>query len=193
MSADRPASYLASLVNELRALPRETEWVEFKLNDAEPQAIGEYISALANAAALVGKAFAYLVWGVRNEDHAVAGTTFDPRTVKVGNEELESWLLRLLEPRIDFRLFSADVDGYPDEVPALVGSGATVGGGRTMTSGSSFAGHLLTRAGVPGALAITAFISMRYAGSPVCRPFARLMPGGTCIMSAPGATSSQFI
>lgn len=112
MSADRPASYLISLVNELRALPRETEWVEFKLNDAEPQAIGEYISALANAAALVGKAFAYLVWGVRDEDHAVAGTTFDPRTVKVGNEELESWLLRLLEPRIDFRFFSADVDGY---------------------------------------------------------------------------------
>jgi predicted HTH transcriptional regulator len=49
-----------SLVNELRALPRETEWVEFKVNDAEQQAIGEYISALANAAALVGKAFAYL-------------------------------------------------------------------------------------------------------------------------------------
>lgn len=128
MSADRPASYLISLVNELRALPRETEWVEFKLNDAEPQAIGEYISALANAAALVGKAFAYLVWGVRDEDHAVAGTTFDPRTVKVGNEELESWLLRLLEPRIDFRFFSADVDGYPDEIPALVGSGATARG-----------------------------------------------------------------
>ena len=29
------------------------------------------ISALANAAALVGKAFAYLVWGVRDEDHAL--------------------------------------------------------------------------------------------------------------------------
>lgn len=61
MTTDRPAAYLASLVRELCALPRETEWVEFKENDAEPQAIGGYISALANAAALVGKAFAYLV------------------------------------------------------------------------------------------------------------------------------------
>ena len=63
MSSDRPADYLASLVRELCALPRETEWVELKVNEAEPQGIGEYLSALANAAALVGKAFAYLVWG----------------------------------------------------------------------------------------------------------------------------------
>jgi predicted HTH transcriptional regulator len=110
MTSDRPIAYLVSLANELRALPRETEWVEFKANDAEPQAIGEYISALANAAALVGKAFAYLVWGVRDEDHAVVGTSFDPHAVRVGNEELESWLLRLLEPKIDFRFFRVVVE-----------------------------------------------------------------------------------
>lgn len=113
MTSDRPADYLAGLVRELCALPRETEWVEFKVNDAEPQAIGEYISALANAAALVGKAFAYLVWGVRDEDHAVVGTTFDPGTARVGAEELESWLLRLLEPRIDFRFFALTMDEHP--------------------------------------------------------------------------------
>lgn len=111
MSGDRLADYLASLVRELCALPRETEWVEFKLNDAEPQAIGEYLSALANAAALVGKAFAYLVWGVRDEDHSIAGTGFDPHAARVGNEELESWLLRLLEPKIDFRFFTVAIDG----------------------------------------------------------------------------------
>lgn len=110
MSSDRPADYLASLVRELCALPRETEWVEFKVNEAEPQAIGEYLSALANAAALVGKAFAYLVWGVRDEDHAIVGTTFDPHAARVGNEELESWLLRLLEPKIDFRFFAVEID-----------------------------------------------------------------------------------
>lgn len=76
MTLSRPAEYLASLLHELCALPRETEWVEFKVNESEPQAIGEYISALANAAALVGKAFAYLVWGVRDEDHAIVGTSF---------------------------------------------------------------------------------------------------------------------
>lgn len=111
MTSNRPVDYLASLLRELCALPRETEWVEFKVNDAEPQAIGEYISALANAAALAGKAFAYLVWGVRDEDHAVVGTTFDPYAARVGNEEQESWLLRLLEPKIDFRFFTVEVDG----------------------------------------------------------------------------------
>ena len=47
MSGDRPAVYLESLLHELCALPRETEWVEFKVNEADPRAIGEYISALA--------------------------------------------------------------------------------------------------------------------------------------------------
>jgi hypothetical protein len=107
---NRPAPYLVSLVHELCALPSETEWVEFKVNHAEPQTIGSYISGLANAAALVGKAFAYLVWGVRDEDHALVGTMFDPCLVRVGNEELESWLLRLLEPKIDFRFFRVMVE-----------------------------------------------------------------------------------
>ncbi|MGE5155511.1 MAG: ATP-binding protein, partial [Bdellovibrio bacteriovorus] len=69
--------------------------------------------ALANAAALVGKAFAYLVWGVRDEDHTVVGTGFDPHAARVGNEELESWLLRLLEPKIDFRFFCVVVEDWP--------------------------------------------------------------------------------
>ena len=113
MKSDRSTDYLVSLVRELCALPRETEWVEFKMNDAEPQAMGEHISALANSAALMGKAFAYLVWGVRDEDHALVGTMFDPHAARVGNEELESWLLRLLEPKIDFRFFTVPVDGCP--------------------------------------------------------------------------------
>lgn len=111
MTSDRPADYLVSLVHELRALPRETEWVEFKQNDAEPQIIGEYLSALANSAALAGKAFAYLVWGVHDADHAVVGTSFDPNAARVGSEELESWLLRLLEPKLDFRFFTVNIEG----------------------------------------------------------------------------------
>ncbi len=46
---------------------------------------------------------AWLVWGLDNDTHEIIGTSFDPATVKVGNEELESWLLRLLSPKIDFR------------------------------------------------------------------------------------------
>jgi len=43
---------LRGLLDELRALPKETEWAEFKLNYSEPQEIGEYISALSNGACL---------------------------------------------------------------------------------------------------------------------------------------------
>ncbi len=63
MAGHPDPKYLVNLVRELCALPRETEWVEFKVNDANPEDVGQYISALANAAALVGEAFAYLVWG----------------------------------------------------------------------------------------------------------------------------------
>lgn len=110
MTTSRPADYLNSLVRELTALPSETEWVEFKQNYETPEDIGEYISALANAATLAGKAFAYLLWGIRNEDHTVVGTTFDPYARRVSNEELENWLLHLLEPKIDFRFFRTEVD-----------------------------------------------------------------------------------
>ena len=47
--------YINNLVRELISLPRETEWVEFKHNNDDPQTIGEYISALSNSAALLAR------------------------------------------------------------------------------------------------------------------------------------------
>lgn len=111
--ADREPEFLVGLVRELCKLPKETPWVEFKQNKAEPEDIGTYLSALSNAAALEGKAHAYLVWGIEDTTHALVGTTFDPTTTKKGNEELESWLLRLLSPRLHFRFFNVEVDGRP--------------------------------------------------------------------------------
>lgn len=110
MTVLRSIDDLHSLLHELRKLPVETEWLEFKQNKAEPDAIGEYVSALANSAALEGKVAAWLIWGVENDTRAVVGTTFDPAMAKVGNEELESWLLRLLEPKIDFRFHAFKID-----------------------------------------------------------------------------------
>jgi len=113
MTTDRTAEYLVGLVRELCKLPNETEWAEFKVNKAEPQEIGEYVSALANSAALAGKAFAYLVWGAEDGTHRVVGTRFSPRSTKVGNEEMENWLLQLLAPKIHFHFFEVAVDGQP--------------------------------------------------------------------------------
>lgn len=102
-----------ALINELRKLPNETEWVEFKRNDHEPQDIGEYISALSNSAALKGRSSAYLIWGIDDKTHDVLGTSFDPITAKKGNEELENWLLRLLQPRIDIQFSKVEIEGKP--------------------------------------------------------------------------------
>ena len=103
MAVDRQTEYMISIVHELCKLPRETEWIEFKHNNANSEEIGEYISALANAAALLGKVNAYLVWGVDNNSHEIVGTTFTPGTTKIGGEELENWLLHQLTPKINFR------------------------------------------------------------------------------------------
>lgn len=113
MTVDHPVEYLVSLVGELCKLQQETEWIEFKQNHANPQKIGEYLSALANSAALCGKPCAYLVWGIEDGTHSIVGTTFSPHKTRVGNEELENWLLHLLSPRIYFRFFEVVIDGQP--------------------------------------------------------------------------------
>jgi hypothetical protein len=59
MSTDHSAAYLTGLVRELCSLPRETEWLEFKVNNADPQEIGEYLSALANEASLCNQPRGY--------------------------------------------------------------------------------------------------------------------------------------
>lgn len=99
------------LVDELRALPRETEWVEFKQGHAAPEEIGERISALANGACLKNKHNGYLVFGIRDEDHEAIGTTFTMSVAKKGNEELEHWLLQRLDPRLPLTVHEDHYNG----------------------------------------------------------------------------------
>lgn len=80
----------------------ETEWLEFKSSYISNHDIGEYISALSNGAALTGKPFGYLIFGIDDKTHEVTGTTFDYRKQKQGNEDLENWLVRLTAPRLGF-------------------------------------------------------------------------------------------
>jgi len=103
-------AHLVDLVRQLCGLPGETEWVEFKVNQKVPADIGKYVSAMSNAAALNGKASGYVVWGIEDNTHAIVGTKFSPHTQKKGNEPLETWLLRLLEPQVGFRFYETAVD-----------------------------------------------------------------------------------
>jgi len=85
--------------------------LEFKKNKAIDQEIGEYISALSNGACLHDMDKAYLVFGVENETHNIVGTSFSPKRAKVGNQDLEYWLVTQLTPRIDFKIYEFKDNG----------------------------------------------------------------------------------
>ena len=111
MNPPRSTKDYAALVRALCRPDGESEWVEYKQNYADPVEIGQYISALANAAALNEQPFGYLLWGVEDGTGRPIGTTFDPHTSKKGNEPLQNWLLRLLEPQVNFIFHEVDMDG----------------------------------------------------------------------------------
>ena len=103
--------YIKNLIRELISLPSETEWVEFKHNNDDPQMIGEYISALGNSATLLGRPKAYMIWGIDDETHKIVGTSFNYKKAKKGSEELEAWLSRMLSPRSNFKFYEVEIEG----------------------------------------------------------------------------------
>ena len=105
---------LCDLIDELRRYPKEKEWFDFKVNNSESHMIGEYISALSNAALLHQVKHGYLVFGSDDVTHEILGTTFTPQTEKGrGNEDLEPWLKRLLDPRVDFSFHEITCEEKP--------------------------------------------------------------------------------
>ena len=102
--------YYLSLINELRNLTNETEYVEFKVGNDSPEMIGEYISAISNSASLHERDTGYLIYGIKDETHEIVGTGFRPKLTKVGNEELENWLLKLLTPHVDFKFVDLEAE-----------------------------------------------------------------------------------
>ena len=110
MTPPPPAKDFAAIVRSLCRSDGETEWIEYKRNYVNPEEVGRYISALANGAALNEQPFGYLMWGVVDKTGELAGTTFDPQTARKGNEPLEAWLLRLLNPKIQFGFHVVEVD-----------------------------------------------------------------------------------
>jgi ATP-dependent DNA helicase RecG len=71
---------LKKILQELRKLPAETEWIEFKaaarsfnFND-----IGKYFSALSNEANLKSKECGWLIFGVKDKTREISGTQYRP-------------------------------------------------------------------------------------------------------------------
>ncbi len=95
---------LLKILEQLISLPGETHTVEFKVDWQRPETVGEYISALANAAVLARHDRGWIVWGINNQTQRIEGTTFKPSTARAeGNQPLIMWLTQLIFPRPDFQ------------------------------------------------------------------------------------------
>ena len=93
---------IGALIENLRQLSNETEYVEFKKDFSEPEKEAKDICALANAAAFHDASAAYKVWGIEDKTHEVVGTSFNPKACKKGNQELEIWLRQHLSANAHF-------------------------------------------------------------------------------------------
>lgn len=101
---------LKSLIEVLVQEPAEKEWLEFKRENADAKMIGKDISALANGALLAERDHAYMVWGVDDQSHQIVGTNFSPYDKSIGDQELLSWLHRMLSDNAHFRFEEVFVD-----------------------------------------------------------------------------------
>lgn len=98
------------LVRQMIQHSTELPWLEFKVNNCDPQMIGEDISALANAAAYYDRPKAYLIWGVEDDTHNLRGTIFNPNTQRQGNQPLEIWLRTQLSENAEYEFVSAEIE-----------------------------------------------------------------------------------
>lgn len=75
---DRTHSKLKTKLEYLLSLPAETEWLEFKeaARNYPFDKLGRYFSALSNEARLKHQASGWLVFGIQDKNHAIAGTQF---------------------------------------------------------------------------------------------------------------------
>lgn len=89
------------LLETLLSYKDEYEWLDFKENWFSKDEIGEDISAIANGAALCGKEFGYIVWGVNDATKEAVGTTVNFNK-DINNEPYKHYLARNLTPKISF-------------------------------------------------------------------------------------------
>ncbi|MGL4491154.1 MAG: ATP-binding protein [Rhizobiaceae bacterium] len=97
-----------ALLERLLCEAGESTWLEFKVNNGDPQEIGSYISALANAAMLSGKDRAFIVFGIKDDTKERVGTNVRLQSMKYSGENFINWLSRLIEPRIQIEFQDFD-------------------------------------------------------------------------------------
>lgn len=101
---------LEDTVKRMCAKDDEQEWFEFKENWFEPVQLGEYVSALSNAAAYHQEENAFFIWGVNDETHEIVGTDFN-QYCDYNREPYQNYLARNLSPSIGFEFEDLVIDG----------------------------------------------------------------------------------
>ena len=101
---------IIDLLENLLTYNDEYEWLDFKENWFNKDEIGEYISAIANGAALCGKEFGFIVWGIKDKTKEIVGTTinFDK---DIDNEPYKHYLARNLSLKISFEIKENEYQG----------------------------------------------------------------------------------
>ena len=102
---------LIQLLDELRALPVETEWLEFKeaKNDYDFAKLGKYFSAIANEANLKGRDYGWLIFGVEDKQRTIVGSQYRRDRAKL--ESLKQEVANHTTGQLTFlEIFELDVD-----------------------------------------------------------------------------------
>ena len=100
-----------ALINILCSYDSEEDWFEFKSSNSNPEMIGKDVSALSNSAALSDHPYGYMIWGIKDGNHEIIGTTFKPKTEKKGNDELLGWLSTQSYPRLVLDFIELEMEG----------------------------------------------------------------------------------
>lgn len=100
-----------SLLNRLVLESGENSWLEFKLNNDDPEYIGRWISACGNAAILAQKPRAYLVFGVENGTRKKIGTRVKLNALKKGGEGFVNWATRMVTPHLMMEFLDFESEG----------------------------------------------------------------------------------
>ena len=101
---------ISDLIKELCFYNSEREWLEFKVNWYDPDELGEYISALSNAASMTGRDHSYMIWGVTDDTHEIVGTKFNCDS-DVRGEPLKHYLARQITPDLNFEFTECFIEG----------------------------------------------------------------------------------
>lgn len=110
-----PAALLRRLLQE----EAEAPWLEFKKNNCSPEHIAESISGCANAAMLLGKERAFIVWGIEDKTKRRVGTDVRLAAKKMGGVNLMNWLTQVIEPQLMLEAVDFEDDGLRHSILAI--------------------------------------------------------------------------